>query len=172
MKRLLTSVLIGASLLSLTGCGDDNQTDTSSSDSSTEKSNDSSKTTNSSKKKTLSEVITTGDADSAKMVEYRKKVAQLPPGEQLRRLRFDVLPKLETNGNKYILSIDVTIDKNGEFENSGQGSIYEYPENDHSKWTEVAKIYVNKNNKFPLSFKVLDKDKTPELYETLNNNIR
>lgn len=163
-------ILLGG-LLSLSACGNDN--DDKESSSSSKATTESSKTTKSStQESTVKEIITTGDNDSAKLTDYRQKVAKLSPEKQLQRLKVDVLPKLTTGNKKYILNMPAAVGDDGKFDKKAQGTIYEYPESDHTDWTEVAKVYVNPELNSPLSFKVLDKTKTPELYETLNNNIR
>lgn len=191
MKKLLTSVLLCGALLSLSACGsDDKETSSNSSEAKSSEASSSEqkvdKQTQSKDKQTQSknedikkeldkQVITYNDSNNKKITDYREKVAKLSPEEQFIRLKFKVLPKLQVGDKRYTLQSSVLIDdKTNKFKEEGTGSIYEYPKHDSTDWTEVAKIYINPDlsQKAQLSFKVLDKNKTPQLYSTLVNNVR
>lgn len=171
-KKLLSISLLGVSLLGLTACGDNKTDQSSNSKESVEKSVDSS-STEPTKEKELKEVQTYDSSDSPKMTKYREEVAQLSNGEQVRRLKMDVLPKLEENNHKYVMQGKPFYNDEHKLQKTEQ-VIYSYPKNDQSDWKKVAIVYTNPDlpKKSQVSFKVLDKEKTPKLYATLSNNIR
>lgn len=169
-KKLLSTILLGSALLSLSACGEDTSKTNSNKDASTEQSSK----TSESKEQELKEVKTYNTGSENDMIKYRQQVAKLSNKKQILRLQFDVLPKLEENNYKFNLTPNGTIcSENGKLRKA-EHIIYMYPKNDQTKLIKAAIIYVNPElpKKAQVSFKVLNKAKTPKLYETLDNNIR